>query len=78
MVTLDQGQWPQVMSTKGNAPGKWHLAQSSLTYIPPQKAASEKLCFFLGWVYLLQSIVVGVKHNFLLSQIVANSLNNIT
>ncbi len=21
MVTLDQGQWPRVMSTKGNAPG---------------------------------------------------------
>ncbi len=29
-------------------------------------------------IYLLQSIIVGVKHNFLLIQIVANYLNNIT
>ncbi len=29
-------------------------------------------------IYLLQSIIVGVKHNFRLIKMVANSLNNIT
>ena len=28
-------------------------------------------------IYLLQSIIVGVKHNFLLIQIVANTLNTL-
>ncbi len=56
LVTLDQGQWPQVMWTKGNGvfeePGamyKWNLTQSSLAYTPPQKKGNfRKVAFLLG------------------------------
>ncbi len=53
MVTLDQGQWPRVMSTKGNAPGrneqKRTLVQILLTYTPPQKKGNfRKVAFLFG------------------------------
>ncbi len=56
MVTLDQGQWPRVMFTKGNAPGsKWHLARSYPTYTPTQKKGNfRKVAFLLGKSVLLE------------------------
>ncbi len=59
MVTLDQGQWPRVICTKGNAPGS-NLAQSSLTYTPSQKKGNfRKVAFLLGKSVIEK--VVGTK-----------------
>ncbi len=40
MVTLDQGQWPQVISTKGNAPG----SNRQKTYTLPKKERQLSNC----------------------------------
>ena len=61
MVTLDQGQWPRFMRTKGNAPWSNCYQEQCTneiwpkvhwpTLLPKRKATSEKLRFFWGRVY---------------------------
>ncbi len=57
MVTLDQGQRPQVMCTKGNAPRsnrqksivEMTFGPNLLIYTPPQKKGNfRKVAFLLG------------------------------